>query len=165
MYIESGELIPISVLIVLSIAAPIQNLVSTSVYTMPHLRDLKLAYPITSDKNFTISLLIGTDHYWNFVEDHIIRGKGPTAQRSKLGYLLSGPLPGVLSDSTSSALLQIMSEVPTSELPLPNLEKFWSVEGIGTDTVTKSLDLTFLQSYQESAISRTSEGTYVAKFP
>ena len=92
-------------------------------------------------------------------------GKGPTAQRSKLGYLLSGPLPGVLSDSTSSALLQVTSEVPTSELPLPNLEKFWSVEGIGTDTVTKSPDLTFLQSYQESAISRTSEGTYVVKFP
>ena len=132
---------------------------------MPHLRDLKLAHPITSDKNFTISLLIGTDHYWSFVEDHIIRGKGPTAQRSKLGYLLSGPVPDVLSDSTSSALLQITSEVPTSEPPLPNLEKFWSVEGIGTDTVMKSLDLTFLQSYQESAISRTSEGTYVAKFP
>ena len=109
---ESGELIPISVLIVPSIAAPIQNLVSTSVYTMPHLRDLKFAHPITSDKNFTISLLIGTDHYWSFVEDHIIRGKGPTAQRSKLGYLLSGPLPGVLSDSTSSALLQITSKVP-----------------------------------------------------
>ena len=162
---ESSELIPISVLIVPSIAAPIQNLVSTSVYTMPHLRDLKLAHPITSDKNFTISLLIETDHYWSFVEDHIIRSKGPTAQRSKLGYLLSGSLPGVLSDSTSSALLQIMSEVPTSEPPLPNMEKFWSVEGIGTDTVTKSPDLTFLQSYQESAISRTSEGTYVAKFP
>ena len=162
---ESGELIPISVLIVPSIAAPIRNLVSTSVYTMPHLCDLKLAHPITSDKNFTISLLIGTDHYWSFVEDHIIRGKGPTAQRSKLGYLLSGPLPGVLSESTPSTLLQITSEVPTSEPPLPNLEKFWSVEGIGTDTVTKSPDLTFLQSYQESAISRTSKGTYVAKFP
>ena len=51
---ESGELIPMSVLIVPSIAAPIQNLVSTSVYTTPHLRDLKLAHPITSDKNFTI---------------------------------------------------------------------------------------------------------------
>ena len=162
---ESGELIPISVLIVPSIAAPIQNLVSTSVYTMPHLRDLKLAHPVTSDKDFTISLLIGTDHYWSFVEDHIIRGKGPTAQRSKLGYLLSGPLPGVLSDSTSSALLQITSEVPTSEQSLPNLEKFWSVEGIGTDKVTQSRDLTFLQSYQESAISQTNEGTYVAKFP
>ena len=162
---ESSELIPVSVLIVLSIAAPIQNLVSTSVYTMPHLCDLKLAHPITSDKNFTISLLIGTDHYWSFVEDHIIRGKGPTAQWSELGYLLSGLLPGVLSDSTSSALLQIMSEVPTSEPSLPNLEKFWSVEGIGTDTVAKCLDFTFLQSYLESAISQTSEGTYVAKFP
>ena len=61
---ESGELIPISVLIVPSIAAPIQNLVSTSVYTMPHLRDLKLAHPVTSEGNFAISLLIGTDYYW-----------------------------------------------------------------------------------------------------
>ena len=57
-----------------------------------------------------------------------------------------------------------MSEVLTSEPSLPNMEKFWSVEGIGTGTVTKSPDLTILQSYQESAISRTSEGTYVARF-
>ena len=86
---ESGKLIPISVLIVPSIAAPIQNLVSTSVYTLPHLQALKLAHSVTSRRNFTISLLIGTDYYWSFIEYHIIRGKGPTAQWSKLGYLLS----------------------------------------------------------------------------
>ena len=119
---ESGELIPISVLIVPSIAAPIQNLVSTSVYTMPHLRDLKLTHPVTSGNNFTISLLIGTDHYWSFVEDHIIRGKGPTAQRSKLGYLLSGPLPTTLSEATSSALLQITSTMITDEPREPDIE-------------------------------------------
>ena len=77
---ESGELIPISVLIVLSIAAPIQNLVSTSVYIMPYLWDLKLAHPVTSVRNFTISLLMGTDYCWSSIEDHIIRGKGPNAQ-------------------------------------------------------------------------------------
>ena len=43
---ESGESIPVSVLIVPSIAAPIQNLVPSSVYTMPHLRNLKLAHPV-----------------------------------------------------------------------------------------------------------------------
>ena len=37
-----------------------------------------------------ISLLIGADHYWDIVQDHIIRGNGPTAMQSKLGYLLSG---------------------------------------------------------------------------
>ena len=40
-----------------------------------------------------------------------------------------------------------------------------SIEGISTDIITRSPDVTFLQSYQESAISRTAKGTYVARFP
>jgi len=51
-----------------------------------------LAYPISSDEQLIIILLIGADQYWNIVEDHVIRGNGPTAVGSKLGYLLSGPL-------------------------------------------------------------------------
>ena len=74
----TGELIPISTLIVPTIAAPIQNAVPVSV-----------AHPVTSNNTFTISLLIGTDYYWKFVQDTIIRGDGPIAQESKLGYLLS----------------------------------------------------------------------------
>ena len=31
---------------------------------MPHLRVLKLAHPVGHDRDFKISLLIGTDHYW-----------------------------------------------------------------------------------------------------
>ena len=58
---ESGELIPLSVLIVPSISAPSQNSISTSVRSMRHLRGLKLTQPVTSEGNFTISLLIGTD--------------------------------------------------------------------------------------------------------
>ena len=147
-----------------SIAAPIQNLVSTSVYTMPHPRDLKLAHPVTSGNNFTISLLTGTDHYWSFVEDHFIRGKGPTAQWSKLGYLLSGPLPTTLSEAISSALLQITSTMITDEPREPDIERLWSIEAVGTETDTPSPDLTFLQYYQQSCISQTSEGVYVARF-
>ena len=132
---------------------------------MPHIQHLKLSQPVTSEQNFDISLLIGADYYWNFVPDGIVRGDGPTAQQSRLGYLLSGPLPDSLSGSTSTALLRITSAIPSEEPLLPNLEKFWSVKGIGTDAVTRSADLAFLKSYQKSAISRTSEGTYVAKFP
>jgi len=36
-----------------------------------------------------VSILIGADYYWTFVEDKIIRGDGPTAQQSKLGLLYS----------------------------------------------------------------------------
>jgi len=70
---ESRQLISISVLIVPSIAALIQNLVSTFVYNMPHLRNLKLAHSVSSEKKWTILLLIGTDHHWSFVEDDIMK--------------------------------------------------------------------------------------------
>jgi len=160
---ESGQLIPISVLIVPSISAPIQNLVSTCVYNMPHLRK-KLAHPVSSEKKFTISLLIGTDHYWSFVEDDIIRGDSHTAQRSKLGYFLSGPLPTMETEVTSSALLQI-SSVITNEPKEADLEHFWSIEAIGTETSTTSPDINFLHLYQQFSISQNSEGVYVAKFP
>jgi hypothetical protein len=65
------------------IATPIQNKVRAPIKDLPYLRKLKLAHPVTSDENFEISLLIGVDHYWDFVEDYIIRGNGPTAMKSK----------------------------------------------------------------------------------
>ena len=40
-------------------------------------------------ENFEIYLLVGADFYWDLVGDHFIRGDGPTAMSSKLGYLLS----------------------------------------------------------------------------
>ena len=58
---DTGEQIPISALIVPTIATPIQNSIPISISTMLHLRGLKLAHPVTSNKYFTISLLIGTD--------------------------------------------------------------------------------------------------------
>jgi hypothetical protein len=59
---------------------------------LPHLRGLKLAHPETGEKTFTISMLIGADFFWDVVEDQVIRGNGPTAVKSKIGYLLSGPI-------------------------------------------------------------------------
>jgi len=91
----SGIPIPISVLIVPSIATPLENTVETSLLTnLPHLKGLQLAHPVTS---FEISLLIGANHYWDFVGDHTVCGNGPTAISSKLGYLLSGPLSSLLT--------------------------------------------------------------------
>ena len=157
----NGELIPISALIIPTIAAPIQNAVPISVSTMPHLRGLKLAHPVTCNKTFTISLLIGTDYYWEFVQDNI-RGHGSTAQESKLGYLLSGPLPYSLSQAAISILLQMTSQVTPEE---PNHENFWSIESVGTNVNTPSVDSTFLHTYQQSLITQIPEGIYIARFP
>ena len=89
----SGDKFPVSFLIVPKIAPPIQNYVRTPLNHLPHAIGIKLAHPGTDEENFEISILIGADNYWTFVEDHTIRGTGPTAVASKLGYLLSGPLP------------------------------------------------------------------------
>ena len=157
-----GEVIPISVLIIPSIAAPIQSSINCSVRNLPYLRGLKLAHPVTSNHHFKISILIGTDYYWTFIQDHIVRGDGPTAQQSKLGYLLSGPLPSPLPELSSSVLLQLTSEITAPATP--DLEQFWSVEAIGT-TTDKSSNSPFLQTYQETHVYQSSTGKYVAKFP
>ena len=46
------------------------------------------------------------------------------------------------------------------EPKVPNIEQFWSIEAVGTEATTFP-DLTFLQQYQQTSISQTSEGIYI----
>ena len=125
---KTGELIPLSVLVVPRIAAPLQTVSHAKLTSLPYLHGLTLAHPITGDKHFEVSLLIGVDHYWKLVGDHTIRGDGPTAVQSKLGYLLSGPL------HLSNHRTEIVSTFHVSVSPSieQTIEKFWSIESAGT---------------------------------
>ena len=82
----SGHLILLTVLIVPTIAAPIHTVDQRSITNLPYLNGLHLAHPLSSAEQFSITLLIGADQCWKIVEDHVIRGYGPTAIGSKLGY-------------------------------------------------------------------------------
>jgi len=97
----NGVKIPVSVLVIPKLVAPVRNSVRTHLSQLSYLHHLPLAHPVTSDENFYISILIGADYYWHFVQDHVVRGDGPTAVESRLGYLLSGPLPFPTSVNTS----------------------------------------------------------------
>ena len=88
----TGERLPLAILIVPTIAAPMHNTTDYTINRLPYLKGLQLAYPITVGEQFEVTLLIGADSYWQVVEDHVVRGPGPTAVKSKLGYLLSGLL-------------------------------------------------------------------------
>ena len=90
---RSGKFVPLSVLIVPDIAVLLKNITNKGVTQLPYPKGLPLIHPVTADENFRISLLIGLNHSWDIAEDDIIRGDGPTAVASKLGYLLSGILP------------------------------------------------------------------------
>ncbi|XP_071179213.1 uncharacterized protein [Mytilus edulis] len=87
---DTGENMVINTLIVPEIAVPIHYSISQTTRSLPHLSGLKLAHSVHSGDRFEINLLIGADHYWDIIEDKVIRGNGPTAVQSKIGYLLSG---------------------------------------------------------------------------
>lgn len=73
------EEIPLRALIVENIATPLQLHSHGNTNTILYLRELPLAHPVTNNVNFELSLLVGADHYWDIVQDKIIRGNGPTA--------------------------------------------------------------------------------------
>ena len=121
-----------------------------------------MAHPITHTSDFEITLLIGADFYWSIVQDQIIRGKGPTAVQSKLGYLLSGPV----SSSENTRNLQVFHTAIHPIEDCFSISQFWDVESAGTLPSPKPLPVnSFFTSYLKSSIGRTPDGSIVAKFP
>ena len=162
---DSNLKIPIRALIVPSIATPIDSRKLQAVRDLPYLLGLKLAHPVTRDNAFTISLLIGADHYWDIVEDEIIRGKGPTAVRSKIGYLLSRPVSDAPARNNKRPAEHILNVI-TSRMPEEDaLQRFWSLESMGIAPETSDEKNTdSLKEYQDQSIE-LKDGRYYAKLP
>jgi hypothetical protein len=114
---------------------------------------------MTTDDHFHRSLLIGADHYWDVVGDEIVRRPGPTAAKSRIGYLLSGPTTGsaVATTSLNATFLKI---IVSNEHESKALERFWNLESIGIlpNEITTHEDK-FVKEYQDSSI-RLVNGRY-----
>ena len=153
------ETIPIDVLIVPTIAAPLSNM-PPEVTKSKYLKGLKLAFPVTQDGEFDISFLIGADHYWKTVHNHVVRGNGPTAVKSKIGHLLSGPLPGD-SKQTQNSMLNVFTSSPD----VADLEQLWKLESPGILHNKKdTTNAEKVTTYQRISISR-SDGKYSVQLP
>ena len=152
------SVIPISVLIVPTLAAPLQNTIRMEVNKLPYLKDLQLAHPVTEYDNFEITILVGADYYWTFVQDQVIRGNSPTAVKSRLGYLLSGPLSQPLTAVN-------VIHVNFTALDDKNLKAFWNAESTGLSPHTTDSDDNFLKNYMQSSIKRQPNGASSLKFP
>ena len=121
---DGGE-ISMSVLVILKIAALLQNLIPSAGDRYPYLRGLPLAHPVQVIDKFDISLLVGADVYR---QDRVVQGNGPTAVEAKIRYLLSGPLSSHTYDDTVEALhigITALQEVIDTK-------HFWNVEFTGT---------------------------------
>ena len=88
LHILNGVKIPVSVLVIPELAAPVCNSVCAHLSQLPYLHHLPLEHPVTSEENIHITILIGADYYWSFVQDRVVHGDGPTAVELRLGYLL-----------------------------------------------------------------------------
>ena len=127
-----------------------------------YLKGLQLAYPVTRSDSFEIFLLINADHYWDFVGDHTIRGNGPTAVSSKLGYLPSGSIltANPQQPRNTTNLVCMVTSHKQEEKDLQNL---WSIESIVAF-------LCLLHSTQMNNFSRFThhhlfpDGLYMARF-
>ncbi|XP_071127724.1 uncharacterized protein [Mytilus edulis] len=164
-YVESinRTKIPVEVLVVPNIASPLSNYIGNGIREFKYLKGLRLAHPFTEDNSsFEISLLIGADFYWDFVEDTILRGNGPTAVKSKLGYLLSGPIPTSYRQQSNVGMYNILTSHKPEEL---NLERFWELESLGVDSNTTDVEtVDYMETNQKSAIEFR-ENKYIAKLP
>ncbi|XP_070549269.1 uncharacterized protein [Ptychodera flava] len=107
-----------------------------------------------------LDILIGADFYWDFVGDKIIRGP-PTAVSSKLGYLLSGPVPGRVHGRRSDSTFLLLDSSDEQQ----SLQRFWTLEtlGITDDPQSVKNELTF-ETYRDSCITREGD-RYSAKLP
>ena len=139
-----------------TICSPVRTRVNTN---YAHLRGLELADHNEASKDDTIDILIGADHYWDFITGDIVRGEGgPIAISSKLGWLLSGRTTQSSSNNHSTMSNLILAGDPCQNSAIPNrndeivdsLKRFWDTESIGiTDNKQDShQDDKFLQNIQ-----------------
>ena len=138
--------ISVMALVFPTICSPMSVHVDIDRYT--YLQGLELAdCLISSEQNHdqigdTIDLLIGSDYYWEFVTNEIIRAdKGPVAVNSKFGWLISGPVKGkdiitdLIIEGSSADVTSISSDDPLTN----SLRQFWETESIGITTCNEEV--------------------------
>lgn len=155
----SGSKLELTTLIVPTITSPVKNLINSTVLHHDYLKALPLAQQTEVDV-FCIDLLIGADYYWNIVGDEVVRGSGPTAVSSKLGYLLSGPTH--LKDTSVMTTMVCKTLAMDAEQDL-KLSMFWDLETIGVkdDPQNKGCDYKF---YRDNCLKHEN-GRYTATLP
>ncbi len=109
------------------------------------------AHPITVLEDFRIFLLVGADHYWDIAEDQLICGRGPTADASKLGALLSGTLQ--TSSALSNTLVNLLQTLTSTKTTERDLKRCWSLESMGISLPSCAENqLNFLEEYINKVI-------------
>ena len=146
-------------LVVPKISTPVKNLVSATVMKHDYLKKLTLADHLYMEADtFEIDLLVGADYYWSIVGDKTVRGSGPTAVESKLGYLLSGPS-GIDINAMNTMICKVMV---SSEDIESKITDYWNLETIGIkDNEQNTCEF---EEYSDKHLTQR-DGKYIADLP
>ncbi|XP_064638310.1 uncharacterized protein LOC135494325 [Lineus longissimus] len=158
---NNGTVVIRVALVVPVITAPVKNRINPSLLRLTHLHGLRLAHPLSNENPFDISILIGSDFYWDFVEGPIVKGIGPIAVQSKLGYMLSGPVDQSNTVSNRPRILNVSNNTREDEI---RLQQYWDLETLDiTDDSIDPVPLDY-KSYCETHLHYTENG-YVSQLP
>jgi len=73
---------------------------------LEYLSHLDLADHCSEEACLEIDILIGCDHYWKLVTGQILHeADGPVAVNTRLGWVLSGPVHGLLCTASPVSLI------------------------------------------------------------
>lgn len=154
---RQGIPIALQAIIVQHIVEPLSDPHRAVLQHFPHLNGLVLAHPVSDKSIFEVDLLIGADFYWDIVGNQVVRGPGPTAVNSKIGYLVSGQL---IDSNTTATEATFAFQVLVEEKF--DMTRFWQLETLGIQPEAETTTRT--QAYQESSID-FHEGKYIARLP
>ncbi|XP_070559938.1 uncharacterized protein [Ptychodera flava] len=98
--------------------------------------------------------------YWQLIEDKIIRGNGPTAVKSKLGYLLSGPVHS--RGTKTNTVLHVATNLKQEET---DMNSFWELESIGIRDDPQATESAADYELYRSTKIEFHGNRYVAKLP
>jgi len=103
-----------------------------------YLVDLDLVDCACEDDKLSIDILVGFDNDWKLVTSEIINGaSGPTTIKTRLGWVINGPVQGILCHSSTNLVLthtmavdMHISEDNDQDLD-HKLKMFWDLGAIG----------------------------------
>ena len=155
---QEGKKMGISAIIVDHIVDSLFDKPRKLLKDLPNLKKLKLAHQDLGEPVFNVDILIGADHYWSVIKDgERVRGPGPTAVRSTLGYLVSGPLTGETQTNAQTMALSVVTRKEED-----NIARLWDLETLGIfpneEGTSEALN------YADKCIEYRG-GRYVARFP
>jgi hypothetical protein len=125
-----------------------------------HLSDLRLADSSDGKTAMEVDLLIGSDYYWKLTTGRVSRGEdGPIAVETKLGWVLSGPVP-IAEQSVSLVTTHTLRVDAHEESNLDDtLRAFWELESLGISRSDQSIH----QEFEESISFK--DGRYEVSLP